>query len=297
MAATRTSDSETWSVRLPFRRPWSGQSVRLATIIRGPAGYGEASPLPGFDCDPAAAWRAAEEAARGEWPAPRRHRVPVNAVIGPVSPSEAVAEALTAVAEGFTCLKVKVGAGDDLGRVSEIRNAVGPTVSIRVDANGAWDLDTATDRLRALAPYDLELAEQPVALLEDLARLRRLVDIPLAADESVRNMNDVHRMINLEAADVLVVKVQPLGGVRAALGLVEASGLPVIVTSMMETSVGLAAGLALAAALPDPPLACGLATASLLAADVTAEPLVPEKGVLAVRPVVVDPALLERWSI
>jgi O-succinylbenzoate synthase len=297
MAAPRSDPSESWRIRLPFRRPWSGQSFREATIIRGPAGYGEASPLPGFHCDPALALRSAEEAARGEWPDPVRDRVPVNAVIAALAPAQAVAAALAAVADGFTCLKIKVGQGDDLARVSEIRNAVGPDCKIRVDANGAWDLDTATHRLRALAASDLELAEQPVATLEDMARLRRLVAVPLAADEAVRDVDDVRRMIRLAAADVLVVKVQPLGGVSAAMALVEAAGLPVIVTSMMETSVGLAAGLALAAALPDLPLACGLATASLLAADVTSEPLVPTEGALTVRPVVVDPALLERWSI
>ncbi len=208
-----------------------------------------------------------------------------------------MAAALEAMAEGFRCLKIKVGSGDDVARVSEVRNAVGPAVRIRVDANGLWDLDTAIDRLRGLAPYDLELAEQPVASLEDLARLRRLVDVPLAADEAVRDIDDVRRLVRLAAADVLVLKVQPLGGVSAALALVEAAGLPVIVTSMMETSVGLAAGLALAASLPELPLACGLATASLLAGDVTAEPLLPIGGVLAVRPVVVDPALLERYAV
>ena len=190
-----------------------------------------------------------------------------------------------------------MGVGDDLARVAEIRKAVGPAVKIRIDANGAWDLDTARQRLTALSRYDLELAEQPVASLEDLARLRRLVDIPLAADEAVRDHHDALRLARLGAADVLVVKVQPLGGVRGALAVVEAAGVPAIVTSMIETSVGLAAGLALAAALPELPFACGLATASLLAADVTTEPLVPLAGLLGVRPVVADIGLLERYSV
>ncbi|HXQ59274.1 MAG TPA: enolase C-terminal domain-like protein [Acidimicrobiales bacterium] len=285
-----------WNVRLPLRHPWSGVTFRDATIIDGPAGFGEASPLPGFDCDPARARRSAEEAADEGWPAPRRHQVPVNAVIAALDPVTAAAEARAATGQGIVCLKVKVGAGDDLGRVSEIRNAVGPAVKIRVDANGAWDLDTACRRLRALARYDLELAEQPVASLEEMARLRRLVDVPLAADEAVRGMADARRLVRLGAADVVVVKVQPLGGVRAALAVVETAGLPAIVTSMLETSVGLAAGLALAAALPELPFACGLATATLLAADVTTEPLVPRHGMLDVRPVVPDVTLLERYS-
>lgn len=255
------------------------------------------SPLPGFPCDPDLSARSADEAARIGWPPPVRRVVPVNAVIAPVSADDAVVLALDATRQGITCLKIKVGVGDDLGRVAAVRNAVGPGVKIRVDANGVWDLDTARRRLEALARYDVELAEQPVASLEDLARLRRLVDIPLAADEAVRDLDDARRLVRLEAADALVVKVQPLGGVRAAMAVVETVGLPVVVTSMLETSVGLAAGLALAAALPDLPFACGLATAALLAADVTAEPLVPRGGMLGVRPVVPDVALLERYSV
>jgi O-succinylbenzoate synthase len=260
-------------------------------------GYGEESPLPGFDCDPALARRCAEEAAREGWPLPLRRQVPVNAVVAPVPPAEAALIALEATGEGITCLKVKVGSGDDLGRVSEIRNAVGPGVTIRIDANGAWDVDTAWRRLRSLARYDLELAEQPVASLEDLARLRRLVDVPLAADEAVRTCDDARRLARLGAADAVVVKVQPLGGVRAALEVVEACGVPAIVTSMLETSIGLAAGAALAAALPDLPFACGLATAMLLDGDVTSEPLLPRAGLLDVRPVEPDPTLLERYAL
>ena len=282
---------------MPFRQPWQGLSHRDATIVGGPVGFGEVSPLPGFPCDPSMCRRSAEEAAHHGWPPPVRPQVPVNAVIAAVPPGEAAARALDAVGEGFGCLKVKVGAGDDLGRVAAVRNAVGSGVKIRVDANGAWDLDTALRRLRALARYDLELAEQPVASLEDLAELRRLVDVPLAADEAVRDLDDARRLVRLEAADAVVVKVQPLGGVRAALAVVEVAGLPAIVTSMIETSVGLAAGLALAAALPELPFACGLATATLLAADVTTEPLVPHRGMLEVRPVVSDTALLERYSV
>jgi O-succinylbenzoate synthase len=285
-----------WRIRVPFRRPWQGLTHREATIIGGPVGFGEVSPLPGFPCDDALCRRSADEASHVGWPSPVRRQIPVNAVIAPIPADEAAAAALDAVRQGITCLKVKVGTGDDLGRVSAVRNAVGPGVKIRVDANGAWDLDTARRRLEALARYDLEWAEQPVASLEDLARLRRLVDVPLAADEAVRDLADARRLVRLGAADVLVVKVQPLGGVRAALEVVEAAGLPVVVTSMLETSVGLAAGVALAAALPELPFACGLATASLLAADVTTEPLLPSGGMLDVRPVVPDAALLERYA-
>jgi O-succinylbenzoate synthase len=245
---------------------------RMITLLEGPAGWGEVSPLPGYPCDPAMAWRAAIEAASTGWPAPLRDRVSVNALV-----------------------KVKLRTPDDVAVVAAVRAAVGSAVKLRVDANAAWDLDTATDVLRRLAPYDLELAEQPVATLEELAALRRRVPMPLAADESVRTIDDARRLRTLGAADAVVLKVQPLGGVRAALAIAEAAGVAPIPSSMMETSVGIAAGLALAAALPELPYACGLATASLLPADVTGSPFVPEQGMLRVRRVAADPELLARY--
>jgi O-succinylbenzoate synthase len=140
--------------------------------------------------------------------------------------------------------------------------------------------------------FDLEYAEQPVRSLDDMAALRRRIDVRLAADESVRTADDPLRIAGLAAADIVVLKVQPLGGVRRCLEVAEACGLPVVVSSAVETSVGIAAGVALAAALPDLPFACGLGTVPLLAADVTADPLLPVDGRLPVRPVVPDPELV-----
>ena len=151
-------------------------------------------------------------------------------------------------------------------------------------------------RLLERAAGGLEYVEQPCATLEEMAALRRRVDVPLAADESVRTAEDPLRIAGLEAADIVVVKVQPLGGVRRALAVIEAAGLPAVVSSAVETSVGLSAGLALAAALPELPHACGLGTAMLLAGDVVADPLVPVDGRLRVRRVEPDPELLERWA-
>ena len=123
-----------------------------------------------------------------------------------------------------------------------MRDAVGPRVAVRVDANGAWDVDTAVHMIGLLARYDLEYVEQPVASLDDLARVRRRVDVPIAADECIRSLDDARRLRALDAADVIVLKQQPLGGVRAALEVAEAAGVPAVVSSMMETSVGIAAG-------------------------------------------------------
>src|SRR5699024_9678817 len=199
---------------------------------------------------------------------------------------------------GCTTAKVKVAEpGQDVAaeqaRLEAVRDALGPAGRIRVDANGAWDLETAVSRLRLLdvAAGGLEYAEQPCADVADLARLRRRVEVPIAADESIRRAQDPEEVARLEAADVVVLKVQPLGGVRAALEIAERIGLPVVVSSALESSVGIAAGVALAAALPDLPYACGLATVNLFTTDVTTDPLVPAGGHLPVRRVEPDAAL------
>jgi O-succinylbenzoate synthase len=263
---------------------------RAVTLLEGPAGWGECSPLPRYPADPSACRRAAEEAARSGFPAPRRDAVPVNALVdGPDFDPGALAS--------FPGVKVKVGAPGDIDLVARVRDVVGPRVALRVDANGAWDVDTAVDEIKRLMRYDLEYVEQPVATLADLARVRARVDVPIAADECVRSLDDARRLRSLAAADVLVLKQQPLGGVRAALTIAEEAGLPAVVSSMMETSVGIAAGVALAAALPDLPFACGLATLDHIGGDVVRDPLVPEGGVLPVRAVQPDPRLLARYQV
>lgn len=263
---------------------------RSVLLLDGPAGWGEVSSWPGYPCDPNAARRAAEEAARDGWPSSRRDDVAVNALVErPGFDPDALA--------GFPAVKVKVRTPADVDLVAAVRDAVGPGVELRIDANGAWDVDTAVDLIPRFARLGVELVEQPVASLEDLALVRRRAGVAIAADECVRSVDDATRLRALGAADAVVLKVQPLGGVRAALAVAEAAGVPAIPTSMMETSVGLAAGLALAAALPELPFACGLATASLLPEDVTSDPLVPHAGALRVRRVVPDADLLRRYSV
>jgi O-succinylbenzoate synthase len=283
---------------LPLRTRFRGIDVREGVLVRGDAGWGEFSPFREYgDAESAAWWRAAVEAADVGWPPPVRHRVPVNATVPAVAP-----DAVAGVLDRFPgCLTAKVKVAepgqsprDDEARLEAVRSLLGEVGRIRVDANGAWDVDRAA---RLLPAYDraaggLEYAEQPCATVEELAALRRKVHIPIAADESVRRAGDPLRVARLEAADVAVLKVQPLGGVRACLRIAETIGLPVVVSSALETSVGIAAGVALAAALPELPYACGLATAGLLARDVVTEPFVAKGGVLTVRPVSPDPALL-----
>jgi O-succinylbenzoate synthase len=283
---------------IPMRTRFRGVTRREGALVRGPAGWGEFSPFPEYGPAECARWLAAAyEAAEEGWPAPLRTSVPVNVTVPAVGP-----EAAHAIVSGSGCrtAKVKVaepgqGESEDLARVEAVRDALGAGGRVRVDANGAWDVATAVRMIRALG--ELEYAEQPCATLEELAEVRRRVDTPVAADESIRRAEDPLRVRAAGAADVVVLKVQPLGGVRAALAVAEACGLPVVVSSAVETSVGLAAGVALAAALPELPYACGLGTLSLLEGDVVDDPLRPVGGVIAVRRPEVAEAALARYEV
>jgi O-succinylbenzoate synthase len=269
-----------------LRTRFRGITVREGVLLRGDAGWGEFSPFWDYDAPTCVPWlRAAREAADEGWPAPVRREVPVNVTVPAVGPEQAAA---IVRAGGCRTAKVKVAEpgqteADDVARVEAVRDALGPTGRIRVDANGGWDVDTALRRLKALDRSTLEYAEQPCATVEELAEVRRRQHVPVAADESIRRAADPYRVARLEAADIAVLKVQPLGGVRACLEIAERIGLPIVVSSALETSVGIAAGVALAAALPELPYACGLATVQLLDGDVTDEPLLPVDGLLPVR--------------
>jgi O-succinylbenzoate synthase len=292
------SDSFVYSI--PMRTRFRGITTREGLLLRGPAGWGEFSPFLEYDSRVSAPWlQAAREAAETGWPAPLRDRVPVNVTVPAVGP-EAAAR-IVRDSQGCRTAKVKVAEpgqtlADEQARLEAVRDALGPDGRIRVDANGLWDVDAAVRALTALdhAAGGLEYAEQPCATVEELAAVRRKVPVPIAADESIRRADDPYRVRDLEAADVAVLKVQPLGGVRACLRIAEDIGLPVVVSSALETSVGIAAGVALAAALPELPYACGLATVQLLTDDVATEPLLPVDGELPVRRPDVDPAALER---
>ncbi len=280
---------------IPMRTRFRGITVREGALIEGPAGWGEFSPFAEYGPVECARWLAcALEAAVAGWPAPVRDRVHVNVTVPAVSPQRAHEIAATS---GCRTAKVKVAEpgqpeAADLARVEAVRDALGPGGRIRVDANGAWTVDQAARMLRAMAASGLEYAEQPCATLAELAELRRRVDVPLAADESIRRAADPLAVRAAGAADIVVLKAAPVGGVAPALRIAAECGLPVVVSSAVESSVGLAAGVALAAALPDLPYACGLGTMSLLDGDVTAEPLAAVAGSVPVRAAVPDAARL-----
>ncbi|HET8601085.1 MAG TPA: o-succinylbenzoate synthase [Segeticoccus sp.] len=301
-------------VQIPMRVRFRGIDTREVALVRGPVGWGEFGPFLEYGPAESSRWLAAAvEAAWHGWPEPVRGSVPVNATV-PAVPASAVPDLLSRYA-GCTSVKVKVaergltgdggadvpGLADDLSRVAAVREVLGRGARIRVDANGGWSVDQAVEALGKLAAYELEYAEQPCASVEELAELRQALaragtDVPVAADESIRKAADPLRVVQLEAADLIVVKVAPLGGVRAALRVVEECGLPAVVSSAIDTSVGLRAGVALAAALPDLPHACGLGTLHLMAGDVTAASLLPERGAVPVRDVIPEEDLVRRWE-
>lgn len=278
-------------MKVPFR----GVLERTGVLLHGSAGWGEFSPFPEYEPLVSVRWlQAAREACARPWPRPIRASVPVNVTVPAVSAEQAHALVRDS---GCTTAKVKVAQGDDEGRVEAVRDALGPAGGIRIDVNGSWDLDTAKRRIHSLARYDLEYVEQPVETLDDMAALRKQVDVRLAVDESLRWTHDPRMVRDSEAADLIVLKVQPLGGVYAALKIAEVVGLPAVVSSALETSIGIAAGVALAAALPELPYACGLGTVSLLKGDVVADSLLPVNGSIQVRRPEVDERALSAFEL
>lgn len=291
-------------VSLPMRVKFRGIMERETLLLQGPHGWGEFCPFPEYDDDESSRWLAAAlEAGWLGFPTPVRDKIPVNATVPAVS-AELVPEVLARFGR-VDAVKIKVAErgqslGDDVARVSAVREAL-PNAAIRVDANGGWDIDQAVEALGKLSAVELEYAEQPVPTIEGLAEVRRGLaaagtPVLIAADESVRKEDDPLRVARAGAADLIVVKVAPLGGVARALDIVEQAGLPAVVSSALDTSVGIRAGLALAAALPSLPYACGLGTVSLFTSDITLDPLVADDGAIQLRETVADPGLLKQYA-
>ena len=271
---------------------------REAVLVRGPSGWGEFSPFPDYRPEVTTRWLAsALEAACSALPEPGRLRIPCNVTV-PVVPPE-VAAALVGES-GAKTAKVKVGdpgvsAEADEERLDAVVEALGAGGKVRIDVNAVWSLEEATERLERLSRFDFEYVEQPVSTVEEMIELRRRTGVRLAADELVRLSPDPLRVVESGAADVLVVKVQPMGGVARVLDFASRTKLPVVISSALETSVGMYSGLLAASLLDDLPYACGLGTVALLEGDPTLEPRVGFDGFIDVKRVDPDPALLERW--
>ena len=278
-------------VALPMRVRFRGITTRELVLIDGPAAWGEFGAFLEYGDAEAAHWLAAAvDSAYRTPPPPRRMRIDVNATVPAVDAAEV--PGILARFPGARTAKVKVAESgqtldDDVARVDAVRALV-PTV--RVDANGAWTVDQAVAAAAALGP--LEYLEQPCATVDELAELRRRVDVPVAADESSRKAGDRLAVVRAGAADIAVLKVAPLGGISAMLKIAAQIDVPVVVSSALDSAVGIAVGLAAAAALPNLNHACGLGTGRLFAEDV-AEPVAPVDGYLPVGPVIPDPARLQ----
>ncbi len=254
---------------------------------------------------PLAAWLAAQ----GGLPTPAPGPVPANALLGAQGPEEVAREAAGALAAGFRTVKVKVGSDYALDgeRLRAVRAAVGPDPAIRIDANGAWSEAAAVAALEAHATHGVALCEQPVEPGPDaparLARVRAASPIPIAADESCASLEDLRALVAADAIDAVVVK--PLRtGLREALAMIAGAGacdVPCILTTTFDTGIGTSPALHLAALLPDPRPACGLATLPLLAGDIARGCPAPEAGALTLPAapglgVTLDPAALDRFA-
>ncbi len=241
-------------VALPMRVRFRGIEVREVALFDGPAGWGEFGAFLEYGPAEAAHWLAsAVEAAYRESPSPVRARIPINATVPAVDPDR-VPDVLARF-PGARTAKVKVAEpgqtlADDVARVNAVRVLI-PTV--RVDANGGWTVAEAVAAAAALtADGPLEYLEQPCASVPELAEVRRLVDVPVAADESIRKADDPLHVVRSKAADIAVLKVAPLGGVARLLDVADQIDVPIVVSSALDSAVGMARGLLAAACLPDP---------------------------------------------
>ncbi len=298
---------------IPLTDRVGGVDVCEGMLIEGPQGWGEFSPPAGVSEEQAARWlTAAIEAGIVGWPDPLRGRVPVAVIVPSVS-----AERAARIVAGSGCRTAAVRVGessldDDIARLEAVRDALGAAGAIRIDANGGWDLQTAAAAVPALARAagGLEFVEQPCATVEDVAVLRRQVDVPVAVDQSIRESLDPLGLALADTADIAVLTVGALGGVRRALRIAESVGLPCVAAVEVQSSVAIAGGLALAAVLPDAGFAHSLGGALLLDGDVVSDArhLVPVDGYLPVAPMppgpdaarlrefaATDAAMVARW--
>jgi o-succinylbenzoate synthase len=217
-------------------------------------------------------------------------RIAVNMVIGAMALDDVIVRAREAVQAGYSCIKLKVGKAEpdmEIARIAALRQAVGPDVHLRLDANEAWTFAEAMTILTQCAPFTLQYVEQPLPArnLDEMRALRYNVPVPIAADEAVYDLESARRVLAHEAAQVLILKPQLAGGLRAGRQIISEAtlhGVQCVITSTIETGVGIAGALHLAATSPEVTLECGLATLHLLADDLLIDHLVPKHGFLAV---------------
>ena len=276
---------------LPLTMKFRSTEIRKGLVFEGSVGWGEFAPFENYDDEISGRWLAgALEQAFGDWPEPVRNSVPINAIIPAVEDAQASAITFRAVVEfGMTTLKVKVAEPGqtlthDLMRLQAIRLQLSDLdvteVDIRIDANGAW---TAEEAIKNIPQYEiaaggLDYVEQPCATLAQCAQVKSETFVRIAVDEGLRLAKNIDPAAIRNSADVLIVKSIPMGGVRNSLVAISEIGLPVVVSGSLDTSIGLASGLQLAACVPDLAGACGLGTGLLLEKDLVPNTVVPRNG-------------------
>ncbi|MFM8254380.1 MAG: o-succinylbenzoate synthase [Actinomycetota bacterium] len=280
-------------IGLPTRTNFRGVSLREIALIKGEKRWSEFSPFKDYSVERDALWlQAALESANQDFPDPVRQQVRVNATL-PEVPIEQVGEVLSWF-PGSTTIKVKVGTANDEERIREVFRIV-PEARLRLDANGLFSIHEAQEFLTSLYNkygHHIEYVEQPCASLSENEALT--IPIPLAIDENLRLGEDLGEINRI--ADVVIVKVAPLGGITRALNVISKLEKPVVISSALESSVGLTTGIALAAHLADDVI-CGLGTAALLDSDVVKDPLLPQNGFVSVTEVEIDDAALARFQL
>lgn len=286
-------------VALPTKTDFRSVKIREVALFEGPRGWGEFSPFVEYEARECVPWLvSAVEAATAVPLEVLRTHIEVNATMPAINGRENIAEVLSWF-PGCKTVKIKVGNDlkEDLARIATVCDLL-PSAKVRVDANGSWTIGKATQAIHAIYDIcDLEYVEQPCNSADDLRELKKRVGIPvlIAGDEVVRKAEDPMSVDLHDVIDVLLLKVAPLGGIKRALEIAAHHGKPAVVSSALDSAVGISYGLRLAAVLPSLSYACGLGTGVLLGADVAALPIID--GAMSVSSVVPDQAHLEKYSI
>lgn len=284
---------------LPTKTDFRSVKVREVALIEGPKGWGEFSPFVEYEPTGCVPWLvSAIEAATVTPLEMLRTDIAVNATMPAINGRDKIADVLSWF-PGCTTVKIKVGADlkEDLARIESVMELL-PTAKIRVDVNGSWSIGKATQGIHAIHDIcNLEYVEQPCSTLEDLRELKKRVGIPvlIAGDEVVRKAGNPMDVDLHDAIDILLLKVAPLGGIKKSLEIAAHHGKPVVVSSALDSAIGISYGLQLAASLPSMNYACGLGTGALLSADVATLPIVD--GMIKVNSVVPDRDRMQEYAI
>jgi O-succinylbenzoate synthase len=286
---------------LPMRTTFRSLDIRETALFKGENGWGEFAPFVEYSDQESLPWlESAIEAADKALSPALRESIPINATV-PASNDEAEIEQILSWYPGVDTVKIKVGTGikEDLAGIKAVRKYL-PKAKIRIDVNGSWSVKEALSNISAIYEVTgdlLEYVEQPVASLDELKQLKEgmSVDVKIAGDEVLRKAKDPFAISLDGAIDILMLKVSPLGGIKRAMDLASHHKLPVVISSALESAVGISYGLALAARVPNLDYACGLGTSVLFNQDISDIPII--SGAIKVKSYPIDIAQIERHEL